>query len=67
MAAILGVVTSLTALEYFNDILLHWWQYINLIYITLVTLILPLLWVFSCLALTKVANALADDIEKVRN
>ena len=62
-----GVVTSFTACVYLNDNLLHWWQSITFIYVISFTVLLPLMWIFTCAALTKVATELADDIEKVRN
>jgi cell division protein FtsX len=62
-----GVVTLLAALLYLRDTLLHWWQYIALIFVITVTVLLPFILVFTCAALTKVATELTDDIEKVRN
>jgi hypothetical protein len=67
LVVMVGVVTSLTVLLYLNDIFLHWWQYIIVTFIISVTVLLSLIWVFTCAALTKVATELADDIEKVRN
>ena len=63
----MGVVTSLTALTYLCDVLLHWWQYITLTFGISVIVLLPFFWILACAALTKVATELADDIEKVRN
>jgi hypothetical protein len=60
------VVPSFTALVCMEDILLHWWQYIVIMFIISVTVFPPLLWLFTCAAITKVATELADDIEKVR-
>ena len=62
-----GVVTSLSVLTYLRDICSHWWQYIIIIFAISVTVVVPLVWIFTCAALTKVATELADDIEKVRN
>jgi hypothetical protein len=61
-----GVVTSFTALLSYGD-LVHWWQFIIIIFVISVTVLTPFLWIFTCAALTKVATELGDDIEKVRN
>jgi len=62
-----GVVTSFTVLVYLKDPFSHWWQFITIIFVISVTVLLPLIWIFTCAALTKVATELADDIEKVRS
>ena len=67
LVVMVGVVTLLAALLYLSDTLLHWWQYIALIFVITVTVLLPFILVFTCAALTKVATELTDDIEKVRN
>jgi len=67
LVVMVGVVTSLTALVYLSDTLLHWWQYIIFMFVITVTVLLPLIWIFTCAALIKVATELAGDIEKVRN
>jgi hypothetical protein len=62
-----GVETLFMVLVYLNENLLHWWQYITIIFVFSVTVLPPFIWIFTCAAFTKVANELADDIEKVRN
>jgi hypothetical protein len=67
LVVMVGVVTSLTALTYLYDVLLHWWQYITVTFVVSVIVLLRTFWILTCAALTKVATELADDIEKVRN
>ena len=66
LVVMVGVVTSMSALVYYDN-WVDWWQCSIFIFVTSVTLLLPLIWIFTCAALTKVARELADDIEKVRN
>ena len=67
LVVMVGVVTSWIAVFYLGNKLLPWWQYIIIIFVLSVTVLVPLIWIFTCAALTKVATELADDIEKVRN
>jgi len=67
LVVMVGVVTSWIALMCLNDNFMPWWQYIIIIFVLSVTVFPPLIWIFTCAALTKVATELADDIEKVRN
>jgi hypothetical protein len=67
MVVMVGVVTLFTAMMFLTENLPIWWQCIVIIYVTSVTVLLPLFWIFTCAALTKVATELAGDIEKVRN
>jgi len=60
-----GVVILLTAMAGYDNLTL-WWQYIIITFVISVTVLPPLIWIFTCAALTKVATELADDIEKVR-
>lgn len=62
-----GVVILVTVLMYLKDTFSHWWEYITFIFVTSVTVLLPLIWIFTCAALIKFATELADDIENVRN
>ena len=59
------VVTLFTVLVCYDNTV-HWWQYIIIIFVISINVLLPLMWIFTCAALTKVATELADDIEKVR-
>jgi len=61
------LVTLLMAMMFLTENLPIWWDYIIMMYVTSVTVLLPLVWMFTCAALTKVATELAGDIEKVRN
>jgi hypothetical protein len=61
-----GVATSFTAFVYLDDSFLHWWQYVTIMFVISVAVLLPIIWILTCAALTKVATELADDIEKVR-
>jgi hypothetical protein len=63
----LGLINAFVGLVYLRGVTLHWWNYIDFIFVISVTVLLPLIWVFTCAALTKVAKQLADDIEIVRN
>jgi hypothetical protein len=63
----LGLVTAFMGMVYLKGVILHWWQYIVFIFVISITVLLPFIWIFTCVALTKVAIELADDIEKVRN
>ncbi|GFG31244.1 hypothetical protein Cfor_06772, partial [Coptotermes formosanus] len=59
----LGLINAFVGLVYLRGVTLHWWNYIDFIFVISVTVLLPLIWVFTCAALTKVAKQLADDIE----
>ena len=66
LVVMVGVVILLTAMAGYDNLTL-WWQYIIIMFVISVTVLPPLMWIFTCAALTKVATALADDIEKVIN
>jgi ascorbate-specific PTS system EIIC-type component UlaA len=61
----LGLVAVFMAMVYLKGVILHWWHYFDFIFVISVTILLPLIWIFTCAALTKVAKELAGDIEKV--
>jgi hypothetical protein len=62
-----AVTASFAAMSYAKGITAHWWQIIIIIFAFSVIILLSFVWLLTCMAITKVARELADEMEKVRS
>jgi hypothetical protein len=61
------LITAFTFMAYQSGFIAQWWQAIGVVFALSVSILLPLVWVLTCAVIIKVATALADDMEQVRN